>query len=74
MSSQTNGTETPTTQANGEAQNGESSSLENIDTGRLGNLENNWQNLAAAAAAVSNPYGVPVSYILRLSPSDFNSW
>ena len=62
MSAQTNGTETPTTQANGEssAQNGESSSLENIDAGRLGNLENNWQNLAAAAAAVSNPYGVPV--------------
>ena len=68
MSSQTNGTDTPTTQANGEssAQNGEGSSLENIDAGRLGNLENNWQNLAAAAAAVSNPYGVPVrtvSYI-----------
>ena len=68
MSAQTNGTETPTTQANGEssAQNGESSSLENIDAGRLGNLENNWQNLAAAAAAVSNPYGVPVCKIFSL--------
>lgn len=49
---QTNGTEVPSTTNGGE--NGQQENLENIDAGRL--VENNWQNLAAAAAAVSNPY------------------
>ena len=60
---QTNGTEA-TQQQNGTGaprENGNAENLENIDAGRL--VENNWQNLAAAAAAVSNPY-MPVGDFL----------
>ena len=63
---QTNGTETQQQQnggGGGGAENGNNENLENIDAGRL--VENNWQNLAAAAAAVSNPYlPVGVDYLV----------